>query len=66
MRDMKKKLNPRNSVSRPPLQLQYSPILIIKLLNICIDAHFSPPAFILQELMPWDHSFLSGVVRAER
>lgn len=66
MRDMKKKLNPRNSVSGHPPQLQYNTILIFKLLNLCIDAHFYPPAFILQELMPWDHSFLSGVVRAER
>lgn len=65
MRDMKKKLNPRNSVSGPsPKKLQYNIILIIKLLTLCTDAHFYP--FILQALMPWDHSFLSGVVRAER
>lgn len=76
MREMKKKLNPRNAVgvlffliARSSIFCFYSKwcysdafiiVLYFKLQLQCLT-----PAF-PQELMPWDHPFLSGVLRAER
>lgn len=63
MRDMKKKINPRYSVSDEetfPTLLPFSLCL-----NLVVFEQ-SPAAVTMQELMPWDHPYLSGVLRAER
>uniref|UniRef100_A0A4W5NF08 Peptidase M3A/M3B catalytic domain-containing protein n=1 Tax=Hucho hucho TaxID=62062 RepID=A0A4W5NF08_9TELE len=56
MRDMKMKINSRSTVSH----------LINAFNQICSDVHIWAIVFLSQELMPWDHPYLSGAVLAER
>lgn len=68
MRDMKKKINPRYSVSNDGIFSSFSFCLSVRPSKPVGSSRANQtfPAVLWQELMPWDHPYLSGILRAER